>query len=227
MKSYIRCPPTSKKMYYYVFQLFILGNVLIYDVSGHGRLIEPPSRASMWRYGFDNPPDYDDNQGYCGGYGIQWGVNNGKCGVCGDAWNLQEPRPHETGGKYGNGIIVKKYRAGSIVPIKVQITAFHKGYFEFRVCPVKQRGVEVTAECLNQNILIGADGKSKYYPQSGPGLVEVNYRLPARMTCEQCVLQWRYVAGNNWGDCGDGTGALGCGPQEEYRACADITISKT
>ena len=34
---------------------------------GHGRLIEPPSRASMWRFGFNNPPDFDDTAGYCGG----------------------------------------------------------------------------------------------------------------------------------------------------------------
>ena len=34
---------------------------------GHGRLIDPPSRSSMWRYGFNNPPNYDDNQLYCGG----------------------------------------------------------------------------------------------------------------------------------------------------------------
>lgn len=44
------------------------------------------------------------------------------------------------------------------------------------------------------------------------------------MECGNCVLQWRYVAGNNWGMCADGTGAVGCGPQEEFRACADITI---
>ena len=39
----------------------------ICDVMGHGRLLEPPSRASMWRFGFDNPPNYDDNQLFCGG----------------------------------------------------------------------------------------------------------------------------------------------------------------
>jgi hypothetical protein len=36
-------------------------------VEGHGRMIDPPSRATMWRYGFDSPANYDDNQGYCGG----------------------------------------------------------------------------------------------------------------------------------------------------------------
>lgn len=44
------------------------------------------------------------------------------------------------------------------------------------------------------------------------------------LECSNCVIQWRYVAGNNWGMCEDGTGAVGCGPQEEFRACADITI---
>lgn len=32
------------------------------------------------------------------------------------------------------------------------------------------------------------------------------------------------MAGNNWGMCEDGKGAVGCGPQEEFRACADIAI---
>lgn len=37
-------------------------------------------------------------------------------------------------------------------------------------------------------------------------------------------MQWRYVAGNNWGMCKNGSGAVGCGPQEEFRACADINV---
>ena len=43
----------------------------------------------------------------------------------------------------------------------------------------------------------------------------MKYRLPTDMTCEQCVFQWRYVAGNNWGGCEDGSEAIGCGPQEQ------------
>ena len=31
--------------------------------------------------------------------------------------------------------------------------------------------------------------------------------------------------GNNWGQCPSGGGRLGCGPQEEYRACSDLEIS--
>ncbi len=44
------------------------------------------------------------------------------------------------------------------------------------------------------------------------------------MVCDQCILQWTYVAGNNWGDCVNGTSGLGCGPQEHFRSCADIKI---
>lgn len=34
-----------------------------------------------------------------------------------------------------------------------------------------------------------------------------------------------FSLGNNWGMCKNGTGAVGCGPQEEFRACADIQIT--
>lgn len=34
------------------------------------------------------------------------------------------------------------------------------------------------------------------------------------------------MAGNNWGICKDGNGAVGCGEQEEFRACSDIAIGK-
>jgi hypothetical protein len=30
--------------------------------------------------------------------------------------------------------------------------------------------------------------------------------------------------GNSWGECEDGTEAMGCGPQEIFRNCADISI---
>jgi hypothetical protein len=37
----------------------------------------------------------------------------GKCGICGDPYDAS-PREHEApGGKYANGIIVKKYTAGT------------------------------------------------------------------------------------------------------------------
>ena len=33
-----------------------------------------------------------------------------------------------------------------------------------------------------------------------------------------------YPPGNTWGDCGNGTQAVGCGPQENFVNCADVQI---
>ena len=40
------------------------------DVFGHGRLVEPVSRASMWRQGYPTNPNYNDNQMFCGGFAV-------------------------------------------------------------------------------------------------------------------------------------------------------------
>ena len=49
----------------------------------------------MWRYGYTNPVNYNDNELYCGGFSVQWQNNDGKCGVCGDNWAEPTPRRHE------------------------------------------------------------------------------------------------------------------------------------
>jgi len=49
----------------------VLLQLLLYDsVYGHGRLVEPPSRASMWRYGYGTKPDFRDNEQWCGGFRV-------------------------------------------------------------------------------------------------------------------------------------------------------------
>ncbi|XP_067005045.2 uncharacterized protein [Anabrus simplex] len=187
-------------------------------------LIEPPNRGSMWRFGFSTPRDFNDNEQFCGGYGIQWQQNDGKCGQCGDNWQLPRPRPHENGGVYGTGTIAKTYKAGEVVRVEAKITANHRGYFEFRLCPLKEK--METDECFDQYLLQQADGSgTKYYlPEFVPGYYSTNLQLPKGLTCSQCVLQWTYTTGNTWGKCDNGTTALGCGPQETFRTCSDIAI---
>lgn len=41
--------------------------------------------------------------------------------------DLPEPRPNEYGGKYGLGVIVRKYSPGSPMSIRVELTASHMG----------------------------------------------------------------------------------------------------
>lgn len=42
----------------------------------------------FFRYGFSTPPNYNDHELYCGGFTRQWQTNGGKCGICGDAWDM-------------------------------------------------------------------------------------------------------------------------------------------
>ena len=121
----------------------ILG-LLAGGVSGHGRLMDPPGRGSVWRFVDSNPLitpyssivniDYTDQGLNCGGLSYQVS-QGGKCGVCGDAFGDVEPRQHEDGGKYGKGIITAQYQPGQIITTSTQITAHHKGWVEFKLCP--------------------------------------------------------------------------------------------
>ena len=44
--------------------------------------------------------------------------------------------------------------------------------------------------------------------------------------CNSFNIKWRYNTGNSWGtDFETGVGCLGCGPQEQFYGCADISIS--
>lgn len=78
-------------------------------------------------------------------------MNGGKCGVCGDPFNSPQPRDNEYGGKYGLGVIVRKYNPGSEVLLRIELTASHMGYFEFRVCPDKN----ADQDCLDKYVLVG------------------------------------------------------------------------
>ena len=199
-------------------------------VSGHGYLIDPPQRSSEWRLGFQNPSNYDDNGLNCGGFATQWDQNGGKCGVCGDPWDVAPPRPNEVGGTYGNGIIVRQYSVGQEIDVNITITAQHLGWFEFRLC-CQEESVDAptTQECLDANLLEVVDGitSTRYQQPSDAttGSKTVKVKLPDGLVAPHCVLNWKWHAGNSWGVGSDGVGCIGCGPQEEFINCADISIT--
>ncbi|XP_050409014.1 uncharacterized protein LOC126823976 [Patella vulgata] len=197
--------------------------VLLHQTNGHARLIDPPSRASMFRFGYNTPPDYNDNQGFCGGKERQQ-KNNGQCGVCGDPWDAAV-KPHEAGGIYATGQIVRTYKTGALITATVQVTANHIGYFEFRICVNNDVTKPATHECFNKHLLeLGDRPGSKFYIDKNNGDKKVSLKLPEGVVCSQCVFQWRYRAGNSWGTDPNGKSCVGCGAQEEYYACADISI---
>lgn len=48
----------------------LLSLFLVAKVSGHGMMLEPPNRSSLWRFDPTAPPNYNDNQNYCGGAAV-------------------------------------------------------------------------------------------------------------------------------------------------------------
>ena len=130
----------------------------------------------------------------------QWDVKHGECGICGDpaeaGQRVNEPGPDNI---YANGIIVRQYTEGQTIEAKVEITAHHKGWFEFRICPHNDVTTPATHSCLDNNLLPLANGLgvTRYsLPEgSGNGWYTVSLQLPMGLTCEQCVFQWKYHAG--------------------------------
>ncbi|EDS42348.1 conserved hypothetical protein [Culex quinquefasciatus] len=181
--------------------LLLLGLVSL--CSGHGRLIEPPSRASAWRYGFSTPPNYNDHELYCGGFNRQWQKNDGKCGECGDAFDVPRPRPHEFGGKWGQGVIVRRYKPGSVITLRVELTASHMGYFEFRMCD----SVKAQQDCLDKHLLKIISGTpsipnpsdlgTRFYPRNGSRIYDMKAELPKGRR-DQTNLVSKFATGFFW-----------------------------
>lgn len=190
--------------------------------------MDPPARNSMWRYGFPNPVNYNDNELFCGGWAVQWEQNMGKCGTCGDPHHVEEPRPHEAGGLYAKGILTRHYSVGQEIDIEIELTTNHYGHFEIYICPNNNPSQEATQECFERYPLYISGTRNVQYiiPEDGKKKAIFQYKvvLPPYVTCTQCVLQWTYFTGNQWGMCANGTEAQGCGRSETFRNCADISI---
>lgn len=142
----------------------------------------------MWRYGHNTPRDYEDNEGFCGGFAVQWDVNSGLCGLCGDPHH--GPREHEAGGEFATGEIVATYRPGQEIQVSVEVTANHGGHFKFSVCP-GSRDRDPTQQCLDDHVLTVLQSDSSVFPltERRTGLHNMTVRLPAGLTCSHCVLQ--------------------------------------
>ena len=59
-----------------VINFFVLSSLFVSIVWTHGRMNEPAARNTAWRFGFNTPPNYNDNELNCGGAGQQHSVNS-------------------------------------------------------------------------------------------------------------------------------------------------------
>ncbi|XP_063977548.1 uncharacterized protein LOC135162717 [Diachasmimorpha longicaudata] len=205
--------------------ILIIAVINIPQILGHGMLMEPVNRLSAWRLDFNTPVNYDDNGNFCGGWAVQHQINDGNCGPCGDSYSDVQPRSSENGGVYGTGTIVRNYTEGQAFTAIVRITANHRGYFTFALCPLYYPSDIETEECFDNYPILTADGQSTYFLlRYDNDDYAIDLVLPEGLTCDHCALRWHYTTGNNWGMCADGRGALGCGRQENFRTCSDVAI---
>lgn len=54
-----------------IFLAICLAKWFINVAHGHGMMLSPVARGSRWRYNKSAPIDYDDNAGFCGGFGVR------------------------------------------------------------------------------------------------------------------------------------------------------------
>lgn len=194
-------------------------------VKAHGTLVDPVSRNSLWRVDKTAPVNYNDIELFCGGIGVIT-QSGGRCGLCGDPYTAKTPRPHETGGYMVVNRTVKNYFPGSTIDVIVSLETNHGGYFEFELCRRESFDTVETDECFERlQFVDGTYRKRLNVDHADKGLMSMSLNMPEDLReCRACILRWNYRAGNNWGICHDGSTGSGCGPQELYRNCADISI---
>lgn len=121
---------------------------------------------------------------------------------------------------------VRNFFPGSTMDVMIDLHINHGGYFEFDLCRRNSFDTRETESCFEK--LKFADGSTQFLlkPDANDrGFKSMSLVLPADLTdCQACILRWNYRAGNNWGICPDGSSGIGCGAQELYRNCADISV---
>lgn len=120
-----------------------------------------------------------------------------------------------------------RYKSGQKFTAVVSVVTNHLGKFWFSVCPLSHKKENETEECFDKYPVKLANG-SDYFEllPDVQGDVPIELALPQGLACKHCVFRWHWKAENNWGDCDDGSEAIGCGPQEHWRNCSDIKINE-
>lgn len=158
--------------------------------------------------------------------------NAGKCGICGDPYD--GPRLHETGNLMAPNETTRNYYPGSSIDVMIEIVANHGGKFQFEMCWRDEWKDIETEDCFEELQLSArtekeeSDKRTQYEldPRAKTGTFTMSLDLPENRTCDSCILRWHWRSGNNWGVCEDGTHAIGCGHQEVYRNCADVSVKR-
>lgn len=60
------------KMYVKQLSVLVVLVTLYGETIGHGMVMDPPNRASLWRFDPVSPINYDDNANFCGGRAVRF-----------------------------------------------------------------------------------------------------------------------------------------------------------
>lgn len=131
-----------------------------------------------------------------------------------------------------HNVTARNFFPGSSIDILLDLVANHGGTFKFDMCWRDSWQQKETEDCFEQLELsqgvedVTEDGFYDLDPSAGTGSFAMSVDLPFNRTCQNCILRWHWKTANNWGKCEDGSERVGCGYQEIYRNCADISVSR-
>ena len=116
--------------------------------------------------------------------------------MCGDPYTDKSPRDNEVGGKYANPrVLTRFYESGQVAEISIwNNLPGAPGFYEFRLCDEESNQ---TQACLDKYLLTIKDtGKTYMEVPQTQGLVIIHVQLPPGVTCDFCLLQWRFRKGS-------------------------------
>lgn len=208
-------------------------------IEGHAEMLIPPNRGSVWRFDRSFPRVYWNHE-WCD-FETRENPRNATCGICGPVYNgdpsvytdivktqagkIVSVPSLEVEGPIYRGIPVVNYTQGQVIDIKIWHVAIHGGGPQsFHVCEASYKK-DPTQKCLDANPLVfEATGLNEDVIDPSNAVLETvppskfqgnmfNYKvkLPSDLTCEHCVLQWKWTTPIAYG-------------RQMYRSCADIRI---
>lgn len=168
-------------------QVVVVMVVMVGAAMAHLALMDPPARNVLWRSGWRHLPEHPDDD-----YLICSEEAGRPCPPCGDTPDAPAPLPHQAGGKWALGILARNYSEGETVTMAVSVTNSHGGPLEFKLCPHDDVNTPVTQACLDRyplTVVSPAGGAAVTADYQSTQEISVRVRLPAGVTCRQCVVQ--------------------------------------
>ncbi|XP_033764181.1 uncharacterized protein LOC117345256 [Pecten maximus] len=213
-----------------VLVLFCLMVSCIQETSGQAALYSPPGRSAMWAYlgnaayASKLTPNFDYTTNLnCGGNIVTPTTYETSCGPCGDAIDPGNPtavRSNEApGGEFAIGEVVWYYHEGATINVTLDVRApLAGGFYQFALCKTDDSTI-VTHDCFSHKLTWANTGQMTIPAPTYSGYATYTLQLPVGLTCDNCVLQWKWIDGAYSCQMLD---MLVCGPT--VTNCADIAI---